>query len=107
MRPGQDPDIRPLYVGGITGATASDAAMKSDDDDDAKLDKTANPTYHESGSQDDDLGGSDEGAALGEFGTISDDATAIVKPERRMTFGTYFNAFPASYWRRWTDVESV
>ena len=20
-----------------------------------------------------------------------------------MTFGTYFNAFPASYWRRWTD----
>ena len=26
------------------------------------------------------------------------------RPERRLTFGTYFNAFPASYWRRWTDV---
>ena len=29
------------------------------------------------------------------------------KAERRMTFGTYFNAFPASYWRRWTDVRTV
>jgi len=25
----------------------------------------------------------------------------------RVSFGTYFNAFPASYWRRWTSVESV
>lgn len=24
-----------------------------------------------------------------------------------ISFGTYFNAFPASYWRRWTIVESV
>ncbi len=24
-----------------------------------------------------------------------------------VSFGTYFNAFPASYWRRWTVVESV
>ena len=25
----------------------------------------------------------------------------------RISFATYFNAFPASYWRRWTSVESV
>jgi galactofuranosylgalactofuranosylrhamnosyl-N-acetylglucosaminyl-diphospho-decaprenol beta-1,5/1,6-galactofuranosyltransferase len=25
----------------------------------------------------------------------------------RMSFGTYFNAFPASYWRRWSIVSSV
>lgn len=25
----------------------------------------------------------------------------------RSSFGTYFNAFPASYWRRWTEVSSV
>lgn len=25
----------------------------------------------------------------------------------RVSLATYFNAFPASYWRRWTDVESV
>ena len=25
----------------------------------------------------------------------------------RLSFATYFNAFPASYWRRWTSVETV
>ena len=25
----------------------------------------------------------------------------------RLSFGTYFNAFPASYWRRWTVVQDV
>ncbi len=25
----------------------------------------------------------------------------------RLSFGTYFNAFPASYWRRWTIVDDV
>ncbi|MGV3016941.1 glycosyltransferase [Rothia sp. 88186D007BW] len=26
---------------------------------------------------------------------------------KTVSFGTYFNAFPASYWRRWTDLRSV
>jgi galactofuranosylgalactofuranosylrhamnosyl-N-acetylglucosaminyl-diphospho-decaprenol beta-1,5/1,6-galactofuranosyltransferase len=26
---------------------------------------------------------------------------------KKLSFGTYFNAFPASYWRRWTVVRSV
>ena len=26
---------------------------------------------------------------------------------QRLSFGTYFNAFPASYWRRWTVVDEV
>lgn len=30
-----------------------------------------------------------------------------VRPGARLSFGTYFNAFPASYWRRWTVVDSV
>ncbi|MFE9234550.1 glycosyltransferase [Cellulosimicrobium funkei] len=30
-----------------------------------------------------------------------------VRPGRRISFATYFNAFPASYWRRWTVVDSV
>ena len=28
-------------------------------------------------------------------------------PGERLSFGTYFNAFPASYWRRWTVVTEV
>jgi len=30
-----------------------------------------------------------------------------VRPGERVSFGTYFNAFPASYWRRWTTVTNV
>ena len=30
-----------------------------------------------------------------------------IGPESEVSFGTYFNAFPASYWRRWTTLESV
>ncbi|MBO0846199.1 MAG: glycosyltransferase [Nocardioides sp.] len=30
-----------------------------------------------------------------------------VRSGERISFGTYFNAFPASYWRRWTVVEEV
>ncbi len=30
-----------------------------------------------------------------------------IAAEERLSFGTYFNAFPASYWRRWTIVDAV
>jgi galactofuranosylgalactofuranosylrhamnosyl-N-acetylglucosaminyl-diphospho-decaprenol beta-1,5/1,6-galactofuranosyltransferase len=30
-----------------------------------------------------------------------------VRSGERLSFGTYFNAFPASYWRRWTVVKEV
>ncbi|MHA7301343.1 glycosyltransferase [Pseudarthrobacter sp. MDT1-22] len=30
-----------------------------------------------------------------------------VRSGERVSFGSYFNAFPASYWRRWTRVEKV
>ncbi len=30
-----------------------------------------------------------------------------VRPGRRVSFASYFNAFPASYWQRWTDVDTV
>ena len=30
-----------------------------------------------------------------------------VRSGERVSFGTYFNAFPASYWRRWTTVDKV
>ncbi len=33
--------------------------------------------------------------------------STAVRPGERVSFGTYFNAFPASYWRRWTTVENV
>ncbi len=33
--------------------------------------------------------------------------SAVIRGDRRVSFGTYFNAFPASYWRRWTTVTTV
>ncbi len=34
--------------------------------------------------------------------------TALRMPQGdKLSFGTYFNAFPASYWRRWTVVDAV
>jgi galactofuranosylgalactofuranosylrhamnosyl-N-acetylglucosaminyl-diphospho-decaprenol beta-1,5/1,6-galactofuranosyltransferase len=33
--------------------------------------------------------------------------SAVISGGRRVSFATYFNAFPASYWRRWTTVDSV
>ncbi|MFC7501953.1 glycosyltransferase [Nocardioides sp. GCM10030258] len=45
-------------------------------------------------------------------GTIRPDQvlsrTAVQIPSgEKLSFGTYFNAFPASYWRRWTIVSAV
>ena len=31
----------------------------------------------------------------------------LVAPGRTASFGTYFNAFPASYWSRWTELDEV
>jgi galactofuranosylgalactofuranosylrhamnosyl-N-acetylglucosaminyl-diphospho-decaprenol beta-1,5/1,6-galactofuranosyltransferase len=31
----------------------------------------------------------------------------VVPSGRRVSFSTYFNAFPAGYWRRWTTLEEV
>ena len=33
--------------------------------------------------------------------------SALITGGRRVSFATYFNAFPASYWRRWTTIEAV
>ena len=33
--------------------------------------------------------------------------SAVISEGRRVSFATYFNAFPASYWRRWTTADSV
>jgi galactofuranosylgalactofuranosylrhamnosyl-N-acetylglucosaminyl-diphospho-decaprenol beta-1,5/1,6-galactofuranosyltransferase len=33
--------------------------------------------------------------------------SALITSGCRVSFATYFNAFPASYWRRWTTVDAV
>ena len=93
LRPDQEIDIRPLYVGGVTGFGETAAA--------------AGPSGETSDHSADESERSGEATAgLGGFGKITGEG-AVIFPERRLTFGTYFNAFPAGYWRRWTDFATV
>lgn len=39
--------------------------------------------------------------------SVDDRVTLTVHPGRHVTLSTFFNAFPASYWRRWTAVSAV
>ena len=61
----------------------------------------------EEAEDDDDESSSEGSAGMSGFGRITDGAGVAVDPQRRVTLGTYFNAFPASYWRRWTEFSSV
>ncbi|MGH3470982.1 MAG: glycosyltransferase [Nocardioidaceae bacterium] len=94
LRPDQELDVQPLYASGLStfsaGGTPSRQSGAAEDEEPTEKLKLA-------GSADQGMSG---------FGKITPDgATAL--PERRITFGTYFNAFPASYWRRWTSLETV
>lgn len=42
-----------------------------------------------------------------QLGNILDRRRARIAGGRRVSFGTYFNAFPASYWQHWTTVRQV
>lgn len=107
LRADQELDIRPLYVSGVSGSTA-EASPKQKGDDEFIRTNVEQPSYHASGAQDDD---EDEvlevTEGLTEYGSISESSAAVVRPEKRMTFGTYFNSFPAAYWRRWSDFQTV
>lgn len=44
---------------------------------------------------------------MGVLSALVEDRGFRVPHRRRVSFGTYFNAFPASYWRKWTTLSSV
>ncbi|MBF0815198.1 glycosyltransferase family 2 protein [Microbacterium paludicola] len=41
------------------------------------------------------------------LGDVLGRGSMVVKPSRRVSFASYFNAFPASYWQHWTSVRSI
>jgi galactofuranosylgalactofuranosylrhamnosyl-N-acetylglucosaminyl-diphospho-decaprenol beta-1,5/1,6-galactofuranosyltransferase len=98
LRPDQEIDIRPLYVGGVSGFGGAAEGKESKGTSGGV---GANASYFDKTA--------DEGEAmqaLGGFGKITEEG-AVVFAERRLTFGTYFNSFPASYWRRWVSHPTV
>jgi len=52
-----------------------------------------------------------EAPSVGSVEGHSDDvlsrSSMVIRPGARVSFATYINAFPASYWRQWTTVDQV
>ncbi len=99
IRPDQELDLRPLYIGGMSGF----GSVKN--------------TSRQSGAGEDEVPVTDSAdvadgnavpvEALRSFGAVSNRMGVTARRSGRVTFGTYFNAFPASYWRRWTPLRTV
>ncbi|WP_258066965.1 glycosyltransferase [Arthrobacter sp. GMC3] len=86
-------DTLPLYV---DAGSASGIRLRENDElarapklpeDKLQLTSSGGPTVH--------------------FDDVISRRSMNVRAGEQVSFGTYFNAFPASYWRRWTDVRSV
>jgi galactofuranosylgalactofuranosylrhamnosyl-N-acetylglucosaminyl-diphospho-decaprenol beta-1,5/1,6-galactofuranosyltransferase len=108
--PADDLDVVPLYVETNLerGAAELAAELAMEEQTGGKATAVAAPT----------AGGSGEGETQTSVGFgvdvpahLIEEAgprrSAVIKAGRRVSFATYFNAFPASYWRRWTTVTSV
>jgi galactofuranosylgalactofuranosylrhamnosyl-N-acetylglucosaminyl-diphospho-decaprenol beta-1,5/1,6-galactofuranosyltransferase len=101
MRPDQELDVRPLYLSGVSSFTSGEDTSRQSGtgyEKEATAEAAAAAATEKSYEADRGMSG---------YGQITSSGSATVRPERRLTFGTYFNAFPAGYWRRWTDFESV
>jgi galactofuranosylgalactofuranosylrhamnosyl-N-acetylglucosaminyl-diphospho-decaprenol beta-1,5/1,6-galactofuranosyltransferase len=106
--PGDDLDVVPLYVETQMDRGASELAAEM-----AAEELTGRKVTG---------GTSTASAAVGEaqssirFGAdvpgflveqVGPQRSALITPGSRVSFATYFNAFPASYWRRWSTVSEV
>ncbi len=110
MRADQELDIRPLYVTGLSGFGGGESMSRQS----GASDTPQSPVPGSAEAKDAGNYGAKAGESanssvegLGAFGKITGELGATALPQRRITFGTYFNAFPASYWRRWTDQHTI
>ena len=93
MRADQELDVRSLYLWAVTTLSSSDPS--SDESEGATWEKKEKFDY------------SAADTGLTGHGRITEDNHTVVEPGHRISFGAYFNAFPAGYWRRWTDLRTV
>jgi galactofuranosylgalactofuranosylrhamnosyl-N-acetylglucosaminyl-diphospho-decaprenol beta-1,5/1,6-galactofuranosyltransferase len=105
IRADQELDIRPLYIGGMSAVTGGEASARQSGEGESWDEPTSLR-----GRENEDYSKQPTGAAVESTSgsvRVSGEGHASVQPHQRVTFGTYFNAFPASYWRRWTEVDEV
>ena len=107
--PGDDLDIVPLYVetNMERGASELAAELANEALTNSKAGTVSVPVANAA------VGETQSSIRFGADvpGYLIDDAgprrSALIREGCRVSFATYFNAFPASYWRRWTTVQSV
>lgn len=92
VRHEQELDVRSLYLWAVTSMGSSDPESGGGDEGRSKKEQS-------------NFSAADVG--LQGYGRITEENVTVVEPGRRITFGSYFNAFPAAYWRRWTDIDTV
>nr|WP_316249023.1 hypothetical protein [Brachybacterium sp. Z12] len=91
------PDIVPLYIEASdarSGASGSSLGLGSSSDREATEAPASSPDTHPAQRQVD-------------ISELSERGSVRIPAQSMRSFGTYFNAFPASYWRRWTPVRSI
>jgi galactofuranosylgalactofuranosylrhamnosyl-N-acetylglucosaminyl-diphospho-decaprenol beta-1,5/1,6-galactofuranosyltransferase len=107
--PGDDLDVVPLYVETNpergAGELASELAIEEQTGRKATAVTAAGGSGAVGETQTSVAFGADVPASLIE--EAGPRRSAVITAGRRVSFATYFNAFPASYWRRWTTVTAV
>lgn len=89
------PDIVPLYIESSdarSGATGGAFGLGGNSER-AKQEQVDGPVG--------------ERASTVDISELSDRHSVLIPAHSMRSFGTYFNAFPASYWRRWTPVRAI
>jgi galactofuranosylgalactofuranosylrhamnosyl-N-acetylglucosaminyl-diphospho-decaprenol beta-1,5/1,6-galactofuranosyltransferase len=101
----RDLDVMPLYVEGWAAA-GSGPSQQTPPMRISGEDFEPDAVTKDASAEDSD----DSGSSYGDTATsrnVTGRRSAVIPAGRRLSFGTYFNGFPASYWRRWTTVSDV
>ena len=107
--PGDDLDVVPLYVetNMERGAAELAAEMLTESLAKAKAAASAGPAASAVAGEAQSAISFGVGWPSQPAGSAGPRRSAAISKGCRVSFATYFNAFPASYWRRWTTVDSV
>ncbi|HWC36454.1 MAG TPA: glycosyltransferase [Mycobacteriales bacterium] len=97
-------DVLPLYVETDMDRGAA-LVMLDDEDDEEKKKRGEKAAVNAAASRPQDAVRCSGGAQS--MGDLANRRSAVVSAGSRVSFATYFNAFPASYWKRWTVISQV
>ena len=107
--PGDDLDVVPLYVETNTdrGAAELAAELATEALTGSKTDTLSIPAPSAAASESHSAIRFGPDVAAYPFEEAGPRRSAAISEGRRVSFATYMNAFPASYWRRWSTLDSV